>query len=438
MAVTGYRLGLLLFCLGAILSLSLDRALVTGVSDTLKQGLNVTDGSTLVSADGSFTLGFFSPGVSTKRYLGIWFSVSNATVFWVANRDRPLNSTTGVLVLSNTGSLLLVDGSDQIAWSSNSTRPAPAVAQLLGSGNLVVREQISNAIIWQSFDYLSDTLLPGMKMGKNLWTGTEWYLSSWRSADDPSPAYRHATAVNALPDNVVWDADNVLVWRTGPWNGVRFSGITEAGTYKNMFTFHVTINSGEVTFGYTANPGAPLSRVVVTDAGVVRRLVWEPNRREWETFFQLPRDVCDEYAKCGPFGLCNANSPSTMFCGCVHGFSPASPAEWKLRETSGGCRRNVALDCGRVNGSTTDGFLVLQGIKLPVTFNASVDTGITVEECGARCLANCSCVAYAPADISGGRDGTGCIIWIGNLTDLRYVDGGQDLYVRLAKSELGT
>ncbi|XP_044335709.1 receptor-like serine/threonine-protein kinase SD1-8 [Triticum aestivum] len=415
-------------------------ALVTGVSDLLNEGNNITDGNTLVSADGSFILGFFSPGVSTNRYLVIWFSVSNTTVCWVANRERPVNSTAGVLVFSDTGNLLLLDGSGQTVWTSNSTtRAAPGVAQLLESGNLVIREQAGHTTVWQSFDYLSDTLLPGMKMGKNRWTGSEWYLSSWRSADDPSPAYRFVTEANGLPDNTLWDG-STKVYRTGPWNGLRFSGTTEDATYTDMFKFVVTINDGEVTFGYTATPGTPPSRIVATSTGFVKRLVWEESRKRWETFLQGPRDVCDAYAMCGPFGLCNANAPSTSFCSCPRGFTPAFPAEWDLRENSGGCRRSAALDCAQGNEgastSSTDGFMVLQGVKLPDTFNASVDASTTVEECRARCFANCSCLAYAPADIKVGAV-AGCIIWTGNITDLRYVDGGQALYMRLPKSELG-
>jgi hypothetical protein len=76
------------------------------------------------------------------------------------------------------------------------------------------------------------------------------------------------------------------------------------------------------------------------------------------------------------------------------------------------------------------------GVKLPDTHNSSVDTGITVDACRARCLANCSCLAYAAADTSAGGSGTGCIMWADDLLDLRYVEQGQDLYLRLAASEL--
>ena len=81
-----------------------------------------------------------------------------------------------------------------------------------------------------------------------------------------------------------------------------------------------------------------------------------------------------------------------------------------------------------------DGFVLMSGVKLPDTHNATVDAGITVEECRRRCLADCSCLAYTAANI---RVGSGCVIWRDTIMDLRFVDQGQDLYLTLAKSELG-
>jgi len=401
--------------------------------DTFSKGRNITDNETLVSANGAFTLGFFSPGVSSKRYLGIWFSVSGDAVCWVANRDRPINDNSGVLMVSDTGSLLLLDGSaGRIAWSSNSSSTSPVEAQLLDVGNLVVRSRGSAAILWHSFDHPSNVLLSGMKVGRDFSTGAEWYLTSWRSADDPSPgAYLRKLDTSGRPDNVVWHG-GVKTFRTGPWNGVRFGGIPEVLAYQEgLFDYQMVMSSREVTYGYNARRGAPFTYVVLTDGGVVKRLVWDASSRAWQTAYQGPRDVCDEYGRCGAFNLCNISAAATSFCRCLAGFGLASPSR-----ASGACRRNVALDCAANGKTTTDGFLVVPGTKLPDTHNSSVDTGITLDACRARCLANCSCLAYAAADTSAGGSGTGCIMWADDLLDLRYVEQGQDLYLRLAASEL--
>ncbi|KAL6844008.1 hypothetical protein ACP4OV_025681 [Aristida adscensionis] len=424
----------------------LETSIGNSASDTLHNGGNITDGDALVSAGGFFTLGFFSPtGVPAKRYLGIWFTASPDAVCWVANRARPLNTTSGVLLMASTGSLGLLDGvTGRTAWSSNTTGSGAATAQLLDSGNLVVRAQGGGggAVLWQSFDHPSNTLLAGMRFGRNPRTGEEWSLTSWRAADDPAPgAYRRTMGAGAgggLPDCVTWSG-GAKKYRTGPWNGLWFGGVPETATYTAIISVHVVVRPDEVSYTFDRTDGMPFCRLVLTEAGVVQRLVWDPASRAWNVFSEAPGDVCDGYAMCGAFGLCNANTASTLFCSCVQGFSPAAPSQWSVRESSGGCRRDVPLDCagdGTTTTTTTDGFLKVQGVKLPDTDNATVDMGATLEQCRARCLANCSCVAYAAADIRGGNVLSGCVMWSHDIVDVRYVDKGQDLYVRLAKSEL--
>ncbi|KAF8651282.1 hypothetical protein HU200_063532 [Digitaria exilis] len=399
--------------------------------DTLNTGGNITHGETLVSANGTFTLGFFSPaGITTKKYLGIWFTAAGAdAVHWVANGDTPLNgNTSGVLVLSSSGSLLLLlDGfAGQTAWSSSNTTTAAAaaspVAQLLDSGNLI------------SFDHPSNTMLAGMKFGKNLKTGEEWSLTSWRAANDPATgAYRRVMDTKTLPDVVTWQG-NVKRYRAGPWNGRLFSGEPDMDSQYKLFSVDMVDDADKVAYVLNAVPGVPFfTRFVLDEDGKVQVFLWETTTRSWNSFSWSPRDDCDDYAMCGAFGLCDEDDAATQFCGCVDGFSPASPSQGSMRDTSGGCRRDVPLDCG--DGTTTDVFKVLNGVKLPDTDNATVDMSATLEQCRARCLANCSCVAYSAAGIRDG--GSGCVMWNGDIVDVRYVDNGQDLYVRLAKSESG-
>ncbi|KAJ1272959.1 hypothetical protein BS78_06G243000 [Paspalum vaginatum] len=409
------------------------------VSDTLINGGNITDGETLVSDGGSFTLGFFSPtSVPNKRYLGIWFTASAAdadAACWVANLDNPLGKAPSVLVLSSTGGLRLLDGgSGQTVWSSNMTgASASSVAKLLPDGNLVVQDQrnSSAAILWQSFDHPSNTMIAGMKLGKSLRNDTEWSLTSWRSKNDPARGeYRRVMDTNGLPDIFTWKG-NVKKYRAGPWNGRWFSGLPdmEDPNYR-LFTVQMLEDADEVSYVLNAIAGKPFTRLVMDEAGVVQVFVWIT--RGWTSFPWLPADDCDDYAKCGAFGVCNA--ATTPQCDCLQGFSPVS--QWAQGNSSGGCRRDVRLECS--NGTTADQFKLVSGVKLPDTHNATVNMSATLEQCEARCLANCSCVAYAAADIRGDGHVSGCVMWTGDIVDVRYVNPGQDLYVRLARSQSAT
>ena len=159
--------------------------------DTITVNQHIRDDETITSAGGSFELGFFSPGNSKNRYLGIWYKkVATGTVVWVANRESPLTDSSGVLKVTQQGILVLVNGTNGILWNSNSSRFAQDPnAQLLESGNLVMRrgnDSDSENFLWQSFDYPCNTFLPDMKFGRNRATGLDRYLSSWKSVDDPS------------------------------------------------------------------------------------------------------------------------------------------------------------------------------------------------------------------------------------------------------------
>jgi len=92
-------------------------------ANTLTLSQSIRDGGTrtLVSKDGSFELGFFSPGSSRNRYVGIWYkNIPVRTVVWVANRNNPINDSSGFLMLDNTGNFVLVSNNNStVVWSSN-------------------------------------------------------------------------------------------------------------------------------------------------------------------------------------------------------------------------------------------------------------------------------------------------------------------------------
>ncbi|CAN1239382.1 G-type lectin S-receptor-like serine/threonine-protein kinase At4g27290 [Linum grandiflorum] len=83
-----------------------------------------------------------------------------------------------------------------------------------------------------------------------------------------------------------------------------------------------------------------------------------------------------------------------------------------------------------------EGFVMYSGIKIPDTRQSWYNATMELKECERNCRDNCSCTAYANMDVRNG--GNGCILWFGDLVDIRqYNDNnGQDIYIRLAASEM--
>ncbi|KAG5516623.1 hypothetical protein RHGRI_037376 [Rhododendron griersonianum] len=360
-------------------------------TDTINTTQSLKEGDLLISSKQTFALGFFTPGKSTNRYLGIWYNkVSEQTVVWVANRGDPINDTSGSLSFDVTGNLV-------------------------------------------SFDYPTNTLLPNLRFGVNRKTDLDRFLTSWKSGDDPGPGeYSLKMDLNGSAQLFLYKGSG-LVWRAGSWIGRGWSGIPEMTM--NYINHNYVENQDEVTFSYSIRDPSISSRLVLNESGTLQRLTWNDNENRWVEFFTAPKESCDSYNYCGPNGNCDPShvGMGQFECMCLPGFEPKSARDWYLREGSGGCMRKRG---GHVCGSG-EGFEKMPLAKVPNTWTARVDRGVTgLKECESECLRNCSCNAYASADVS--RGDSGCVTWHGDLMDTRVFSSvGQDLYIRVDAVELG-
>ncbi|CAL1385437.1 unnamed protein product [Linum trigynum] len=405
----------------------------TLAADTLAVNQSIADNQsqTLVSAGGSFELGFFtptSPSSTNLRYLGIWYNFSKQSVVWVANRDSPLTDSSGVLQLAADGTLRLLNSSTAVVWSTNSTKPASPIrnplAQLLDTGNLVVGE--SDDYLWQSFDYLSDTILPGLEFGHNRETGRDRYLTSWKSPDDPSPGdCTTRLEPDGYPQIFIRKAQTI-VFRSGPWNGLRFSGMPNLRP-NPIYTYEFVYNSEQIFYRFDLADKSVISRMVLDNEGILQRFTWTASSRTWNLYLTAQMDNCDRYGLCGPYGSCNINNSPP--CGCLIGFEPRSRRDWDSGDWAGGCVRRNDSVCG-----AGEGFQRIVSVKLPDTNTSSYNSSMDLGECEATCLRDCSCTAYSALNVS---DGSGCLLWFGDLVDVRhYTEDGQDFFIRLAASDL--
>ncbi|XP_038990542.1 G-type lectin S-receptor-like serine/threonine-protein kinase At4g27290 [Hibiscus syriacus] len=401
-------------------------------ADTLAPTQFIRNGSTLVSSGQTFELGFFSPGESNKYYLGIWYKRLPDTVVWVGNRENPVIDSHAFLNISSTGNLFIFDGQNTTIWSTNSSRSAKnPIAQLLDSGNFVVKDEDTyedtESYLWESFDFPSDTQLAGMKIGRNFKTGINRYLTARKGVNDLSPGDFTFGLGNDSLQFVVREGTKKRL-RIGPWNGIKYSG--RPSQIIPIFNQVSVYNAEEAYNRFEVTDKSIISRLTVNESGLVQRLVLYENTSEWTVMFTLQNDLCDDYAHCGPNGICKINQ--LPICECLEGFVPRLERMWQVLNWTGGCVRRTPLDC-----QERGGFLKIKNVKLPDLLQFKLDERMNLKDCRVECLKNCSCTAYANLNYNG----SGCLMWFGNLIDIReYIEeqSEQGIYIRVPASEIRT
>jgi len=401
------------------------------INDTITPSKSLKDNETITSNNTNFKLGFFSPLNSTNRYLGIWY-INETNNIWIANRDQPLKDSNGIVTLDKDGNLVILNKEKGISiWSTNISSSTNSTAQLDDSGNLILRDISSGATIWDSFTHPADAAVPTMRIAANKVTGKKISFVARKSDNDPSSGHYSASLERLdAPEVFIW-YDKKIHWRTGPWNGRVFLGSPRMLTeYLAGWRFDQDTD-GTTYITYNFADKTMFAILSLTPHGTLK-LIEYMNKKE---LFRLEVDQneCDFYGKCGPFGNCD--NSTVPICSCFDGFEPKNSVEWSLGNWTNGCvrKKGLNLKCEMVkNGSTIvkqDGFLVYHNMK-PPDFNVRTNNA-DQDKCGADCLANCSCLAYAydPSIF--------CMYWTGELIDLqKFPNGGVDLFIRVP-AELG-
>lgn len=311
--------------------------------DTISVNESISGDKTIVSSQEIFKLGFFNPGKSSssKYYIGIWYNkISVQTIVWVANRDTPIsNPSTSVLKFLN-GNLVLLNESKIPVWSTNiSSKPVGSLqATIQDDGNFVLKDgSNSSKPLWQSFDFPTDTWLPGSKLGRNDITKQTQHLTSWKNPEDPgSGLFSLELDPNGTKAYFIMWNRTTQYWSSGPWVDNMFSLVPEM-RLNYLYNFSFVTTNNESYFTYSMYNSSVISRFVMDVSGQAKQFTWLESSKQWNLFWGQPRQQCEVYALCGAFGSCTENS--SPICSCVEGFEPNSNLEWDLKEYSGGCRR---------------------------------------------------------------------------------------------------
>ncbi|GJN26332.1 hypothetical protein PR202_gb14255 [Eleusine coracana subsp. coracana] len=389
--------------------------------DRLTSAKPLLPGDVLISDGGVFALGFFSLKNSMlSSYVGIWYNnIPERTYVWIANRNNPLTTNLpGKLVFTNSSDLVLLDSTGHALWTTTNnitTRNDGAAAILLNSGNLVVRLP-NGTDIWESFHYPTDTIVPNVSFSLSS-TDIARRLVAWKGPNDPSSS----------DFSMGGDSDfQIVVWnRTKPyWRRPALGGNVISGSFQSNTTFVMyqsTVDTGNGYYMKMTVDGSPNVRLTLDYTGMVSFRWWNSATSSWTVFNQFPSPFCDQYAFCGPFAYCD-DTESVPTCKCLDGFEPDN------LNLSRGCRRQEELKCGG-EGS----FLTLPDMKTPDQFLHIRNKSFN--QCAEYCSHNCSCTAYAYANLENvyaAVDRSRCLVWTGVLIDTKKFSNGfgENLYLR--------
>ncbi|XP_024181698.1 G-type lectin S-receptor-like serine/threonine-protein kinase CES101 [Rosa chinensis] len=356
---------------------------------TMKQGQQLSDLSSdhLVSDNGFYKLGFFSPGstsnlgATSNRFLGIWYSKlpNHPDAIWVGNPEFPINDSSAVFKLDSDGKLKIVyDGGLIYVSDVNQTVSGNVTLSLLGTGNLVLREVDSKGaagnVLWESFSNASNTLLPGMKLGRNLRTGENWTISSWFSDQSPVPgAFKLGVDPSGTDQLIVWWREEVY-WSSGVWEDGNFQDAPELTKRDDLFWFTFVSDSEQKYFSYYLKNNLTLD--VPENNTTISR--WELN--SWGQILQSILSVN------GSIWETTTISPCT--------FNPKYPDAVCIEEKTSQCR----------NGSEifvpTNGYL--NGTELTYS---NKSTNLVLSDCHATCWSDCTCIGYETIYTNG----SGCL-----------------------------
>ncbi|KAG2396926.1 G-type lectin S-receptor-like serine/threonine-protein [Vigna angularis] len=390
---------------------------VEAANDTLNPGgtLNYTT-TGICSKKVTYCLGFIQLTGGENVYLVI---ISNKSPeVWMKN--RPVDKDSAVLSLNRSGVLKIESqhGKPIILYS-----PPKAIyntkATLLDTGNFVLQQlhpNGTNTLLWQSFDYPTDTLLPTQKLGVNHKTGHRWLVFSWfTNALGPPGAF--SLEWEHVEQELIVRRRGKVCWRSGKLRNNRFEYISEDAQRRLKYT--LVSNGDENSFSFTTakneDPDASnmerLSCTMVCTSGELRDVL---TKRE-EGSFQILRQASQ----------LDTPTFALEFCSIFDGEVYVARADlcYGYNNTDGGCQRWQDIPKCRNPGD------VFQKHTGFIRFNnVSAEENISYghSDCEASCWSNCTCIGFMDFN----PNEPGCIFFhLISAENFTYNRTGYELYL---------
>ncbi|XP_030931774.1 putative receptor protein kinase ZmPK1 [Quercus lobata] len=370
--------------------------------------LSVEKPDILVSPNGDFSAGFYSVGDNAYCF-AIWFSNSR-TVVWMANRDQPINGKHSKLSLLKNGNLILTDAKKLNVWTTNTVSLSFVQLFLHNTGNLVLCNN-EGLILWESFHFPTDTLLPQQLLTRNT------KLVSSRSQTNFSSGFYEFLFGNDYLLHIVYNSPDVSsIYWSSTWPVYNISRI---GVLNSLGNFSSSDGFTFMSFDY----GAVLHRRLTLDYdGNIRLYSWEEEGKTWVVSWQAIQTPCNIPGACGANSLCSYVIGSGRKCSCLPGYKMKNHSDWAY-----GCEPQFHLSCNKNESK----FQLLSHADFYGN-DFGVFLNYTLDHCKDICLKSCDCKAFQYTLRHGY---TICYPKMLLLNGSRYPNLNGNIYLKLPKNK---
>ncbi|RWR91628.1 putative receptor protein kinase ZmPK1 [Cinnamomum micranthum f. kanehirae] len=336
----------------------------------------------LISPDGTFSAGFHSVGDNAYCF-AVWFTKSAYFIpVWMAKRDQPVNGRRSSLSLPLDGNLVLTDAGGSTVWETGTVSTSSVQLCLLDEGNLILLIPSTNVILWKSFDFPTDTLLPQQPLTKGLKLIASRSRSNY-SSGFYSFFFDHYNVLRLLYDgpdasSIYWPHPSLVDWEAGrsSYSSSRIAVFNFSGYFQSTDS----LNFFASDFGL-----GPKRRLTLDFDGNLRLYSLDENKGAWLISWQAISQSCRIHGLCGPNNICVYNyEQSQRRCLCPPGFKLKDPTDLSL-----GCQPIFDLSCDPLGSKF---------ITVPNTdfygYDLNYTEGLSLQGCMNICLELCSCEGF--------------------------------------------
>ncbi|XP_074586709.1 G-type lectin S-receptor-like serine/threonine-protein kinase LECRK1 [Curcuma longa] len=367
---------------------------------------NISLGSTLSplgpqkswqSPSGDFSFGFLRIRDDERFLLAIWFDKTDPkTVVWSATnlsatREMALKVTADAQLVLTHAQLVLTDGQNSVLW--NTTGDSDDVvshAAMLDDGNFVLARP-DGSLRWQSFEYPTDTLLPGQSLlpGNKLQSMDTGYLH--RRFELHLRVEANGSDLSLYAITTPSGSSYGFYWSVSTSNiatQLCFQQSRLVLVLMNESVINITSPSPE-----TETDDKVYQRATLGDDGVFRHYVHPKNNATmgWKTVAYVPKEICQSVFTYGSW-ICGFNSyckrdNENIECKC-----PPQYSYLDHNRKFGGCKQDFSSQSCDVDESSMFELQAMVNVDWPLSDYDHFQP-MKEEDCKEACLTDCLCAA---------------------------------------------